>query len=201
MREALIVSAPAALALVLLAAFGLDHRIGRAWRLAAEPGRRRLGRPRAAARAGGDRRLDRGPAARPGARPSLPEVEGALSGRLLRPVSELGRELRRQSGRMAAQQRMLRSVIEALPDPIMVVDQEMTVVQANAAASRSFEAPGAAGAAGPRPARPRCPRRRQRQRSPAPRPAACHSAPATIAPSSSAPGSSRSISAMAAAAP
>ena len=56
-------------------------------------------------------------------------------------MSELGRELRRQSGRMAAQQRMLRSVIEALPDPIMVVDQELTVVQANAAARRSFDAP------------------------------------------------------------
>src|SRR5215203_2412431 len=47
----------------------------------------------------------------------------------------------RQSGRMAAQQRMLRSVIEALPDPIMVVDQEMTIVQANGAARRSFDAP------------------------------------------------------------
>ena len=74
-------------------------------------------------------------------RPPLAEAEGALSGRLLRPVSELGRQLRRQSGRMAQQQRMLRSVIEALPDPIMVVDRQMTVIQANAAARRSFEAP------------------------------------------------------------
>ena len=74
-------------------------------------------------------------------RASLPEAGGALSDRLHRPVSELGRELRRQSGRVAAQQRMLRSVIEALPDPIMVVNQELTVVQANAAARRSFDAP------------------------------------------------------------
>ena len=74
-------------------------------------------------------------------RPPLAEAAGALSGRLLRPVSELGRQLRRQSGRMAAQQRLLRSVIEALPDPIMVVDQGSTVVQANAAARRSFDAP------------------------------------------------------------
>ena len=73
--------------------------------------------------------------------PALRTVRGALSDRLQRPVSELGRELHRQSARMAAQQRMLRSVIEALPDPIMVVNQELTVVQANAAARRSFDAP------------------------------------------------------------
>jgi two-component system phosphate regulon sensor histidine kinase PhoR len=74
-------------------------------------------------------------------RPAFREPEGALAGRLFRPVSELGRQLRRQSGRMMAQQRMLRSVIEALPDPIMVVDQDMAVVQANAAARRNFDSP------------------------------------------------------------
>jgi two-component system phosphate regulon sensor histidine kinase PhoR len=74
-------------------------------------------------------------------RQPLAEAAGALSDRLLRPVSELGRQLRRQSGRMAAQQRMLRSLIEALPDPIMVVDRDLVVIQANAAARRSFEAP------------------------------------------------------------
>ena len=67
--------------------------------------------------------------------------ESLLAGRLLRPVSELGRELRRQSGQMATQRRMLRSTIEALPDPIMLVDGDMTGVQANAAANRSFAAP------------------------------------------------------------
>ena len=42
---------------------------------------------------------------------------------------------------MAAQQRMLATIIEALPDPILVVDQTLTVRQANAAARRSFTAP------------------------------------------------------------
>ena len=74
-------------------------------------------------------------------RPRLADAEGALAGRLLRPVAELGRQLRRQSGRMAAQQRMLGTIIEAMPDPILVVDQRQTVVQANAAARRSFDAP------------------------------------------------------------
>ena len=74
-------------------------------------------------------------------RPQLDHAEGALAGRLLRPVAELGRQLRRQSGRMAAQQRMLVTIVEAMPDPIFVVDRQQIVVQANAAARRSFEAP------------------------------------------------------------
>ncbi len=76
-------------------------------------------------------------------RPPLEDAAGALSGRLLRPVAELGRQHRRQSGRVAAQQRMLASIIEAVPDPILVVDRELTVLQANAAARRSFDAPAA----------------------------------------------------------
>ena len=139
-REALIFSAPAALALVLLAALGqiatsvallgwLLSLAGGAWVAYA-----RLRELEAIAAWIEGLPLDQ-------ERPPLAEAEGALSGRLLRPVSELGRQLRRQSGRMAAQQRMLRSVIEALPDPIMVVDQDSMVVQANAAARRSFEAP------------------------------------------------------------
>lgn len=74
-------------------------------------------------------------------RPRLGDTEGALSSRLLRPVAELARQLRRQSGRMAAQQRMLATIIEAMPDPILVVDQDQMVTQANAAARRSFDAP------------------------------------------------------------
>jgi two-component system, OmpR family, phosphate regulon sensor histidine kinase PhoR len=139
-RESLIFSAPAALALVLLAALGqiatpvalvgwLLSLAGGAWVAYA-----RLRELEAIAAWIEGLPLDQ-------ERPPLAEAEGALSGRLLRPVSELGRQLRKQSGRMAAQQRMLRSVIEALPDPIMVVDQETMVVQANAAARRSFEAP------------------------------------------------------------
>ena len=42
---------------------------------------------------------------------------------------------------MVAQQRMLRSTIEALPDPIMLVDGELTVIRANEAARRSFNSP------------------------------------------------------------
>lgn len=74
-------------------------------------------------------------------RPRFGDAEGALSSRLLRPVGELARQLRRQSGRMAAQQRMLATIIEAMPDPILVVDREQVVMQANAAARRSFDAP------------------------------------------------------------
>ena len=57
------------------------------------------------------------------------------------PVAELGRELRRRALRLESQGRMLNSVIEAMPDPILLVDQEQIVVQANAAATRSFAAP------------------------------------------------------------
>jgi PAS domain-containing protein len=47
---------------------------------------------------------------------------------------------------MAAQQQMLASVIEAVPDPILVVDAGLGVVRANAAARRSFGVePGRAG--------------------------------------------------------
>jgi two-component system phosphate regulon sensor histidine kinase PhoR len=74
-------------------------------------------------------------------RPRLGEVEGTLSGRLLRPVAELGRQLRRQTRRMAAQQRMLATISEALPDPILIVDRKLDVVQSNAAARRSFAVP------------------------------------------------------------
>jgi two-component system, OmpR family, phosphate regulon sensor histidine kinase PhoR len=74
-------------------------------------------------------------------RPVPGEGKGLLAGRLVRPVTELGRELRRRSGRMVAQQRMLRSTIEALPDPIMLVDGELTVIRANEAARRSFDSP------------------------------------------------------------
>jgi two-component system phosphate regulon sensor histidine kinase PhoR len=69
------------------------------------------------------------------------DPEGTLSGRLLRPVAELGRQLRRQSRRMAAQQLMLATIIDALPDPILVVDRGLTVTQANDAAHRAFHAP------------------------------------------------------------
>lgn len=74
----------------------------------------------------------------------LPEMTGPVGDRLRRPIGDLARQLRHHSERMSAQQRMLDSVIEALPDPVIVVDQELTVIQANAAARRSFDAPGPA---------------------------------------------------------
>ena len=139
-REALFFSAPAALTLLLLVAanqLGLATAFG-GWLLSLAAGgwiaHGRLRELDAIAAW-----IEAIPREQAQAAPS--DGESLLAGRLLRPVSELGRELRRQSGQMAAQRRMLRSTIEALPDPIMLVDGEMTVVQANAAANRSFEAP------------------------------------------------------------
>jgi two-component system, OmpR family, phosphate regulon sensor histidine kinase PhoR len=64
--------------------------------------------------------------------------DGTLSDRLMRPVMELARQARRQGRRAAVQQRMLASVVEAVPDPILVVDAGLAVVRANAAAKRNF---------------------------------------------------------------
>ncbi len=63
------------------------------------------------------------------------------TGPLAGPLGELGRELRRRGQRIEGQQRMLHAVIEAMPDPILLVDYEQTVIRANASAGRSFEAP------------------------------------------------------------
>ncbi|MGD9508664.1 MAG: sensor histidine kinase, partial [Geminicoccaceae bacterium] len=71
---------------------------------------------------------------------ALPEVTGPVADRLRRPLGDLARRLRVGSERMAAQRRMLDSLIEALPDPIIVVDQQLDVIQANAAARHSFDA-------------------------------------------------------------
>jgi two-component system phosphate regulon sensor histidine kinase PhoR len=139
-RETLVFSAPAALALILLVALGqvAPATAVLGWLFSAAAGAwvaySRLRELEAIAAWIEGLPLDQ-------ERPSLAEAEGSLAGRLLRPVSELARQLRRQSGRMAAQQRLLGSVIEALPDPIMVVDREMQVVQANTAARRGFAAP------------------------------------------------------------
>jgi PAS domain-containing protein len=63
---------------------------------------------------------------------------GELADRLLRPVAELARRVGREGRRAAAQGRMLDSVVEAVPDPILVVDAGLEVVRANAAAKRDF---------------------------------------------------------------
>jgi len=72
--------------------------------------------------------------------------DGTLSDRLMRPVMELAKQVRRQGRRVAVQQQMLASVVEAMPDPILVVDAGLTVVRANAAAKRNFGIAGDAAA-------------------------------------------------------
>ena len=66
-------------------------------------------------------------------------AEGTLADRLLRPVAELARQVRRQARRAAAQQRILASVIDAYPDPLLVVDAEPAIVHANTAALRGLD--------------------------------------------------------------
>lgn len=140
LRESLVWSMPAALALVVLAAFrkiGLDA-VAVGWLISLLAGgwlaRGRLRELHAIA-------LWIESLPREQERPGPASPDGAVTSLLLRPVSELGRVLRRQSRSMAAQQRMLRTVIEALPDPVLLVSRELVVLQANAAAQRSFEAP------------------------------------------------------------
>jgi two-component system phosphate regulon sensor histidine kinase PhoR len=57
-------------------------------------------------------------------------------------VAELARRVGRERRRAAAQERMLDSVVEAVPDPILVVDAGLEVVRANAAAKRDFGVDG-----------------------------------------------------------
>ena len=72
----------------------------------------------------------------------LAEAPGAsvagLPGPLVRPAAELAELLRRHELRIEAQDRMLASVLEAVPDPILVVDAQLDVIRANAAARRDF---------------------------------------------------------------
>lgn len=140
LREAIVWSAPAALALAVLAALGLvgvGAFVG-GWLVSLAAGaflaHNRLRELEAIAAWIESLSQDQ-------ERPEPAEHDRALADRLLRPVAELGRQLRRQSRRMAAQQRMLARIVEALPDPILVVDRALDVVQSNAAARRSFKAP------------------------------------------------------------
>jgi two-component system phosphate regulon sensor histidine kinase PhoR len=140
LRECLVWSAPAGLALAGLAALGLVGTLAAVlgWLVSFLAGAI-LARARLRELESIAAWIESLPRGQEG--PRLEDTEGTLSGRLLRPVAELGRQLRRESGRMAAQRRMLATIIEALPDPILVVDQALTVRQANTAARRSFTAP------------------------------------------------------------
>jgi two-component system phosphate regulon sensor histidine kinase PhoR len=66
--------------------------------------------------------------------PSHPEADG-----IIRPVAGLARRLRRAERESALHQRLIGQLVEALPDPILLVDSQLVVVQANTAARRSFK--------------------------------------------------------------
>ena len=66
--------------------------------------------------------------------PSHPEADG-----IVRPVAGLARRLRRAERESALHQRLIGQLVEALPDPILLVDSQLMVVQANTAARRSFK--------------------------------------------------------------
>jgi two-component system, OmpR family, phosphate regulon sensor histidine kinase PhoR len=78
-------------------------------------------------RAGADR------TAPPPATPTDPDADG-----IVRPVAGLARRLGRAERDNAARQRLIEQLVEALPDPILLVDGALQVVQANTAARRSF---------------------------------------------------------------
>jgi two-component system phosphate regulon sensor histidine kinase PhoR len=60
---------------------------------------------------------------------------------LLRPALEVARGRRRAERRAAALERMLDTVVEALPDPIIVVDHGLIIRRANQAAVATFDLP------------------------------------------------------------
>ena len=66
--------------------------------------------------------------------PSHPEADG-----IIRPVAGLARRLRRAERESTLHQRLIGQLVEALPDPILLVDSQLMVVQANTAARRSFK--------------------------------------------------------------
>ncbi len=65
--------------------------------------------------------------------PRHPDTDG-----IIRPVAGLARRLRRAERDNIARQRLIEQLVEALPDPILLVDGKLQVVQANTAARRSF---------------------------------------------------------------
>ncbi|HET6467226.1 MAG TPA: ATP-binding protein [Geminicoccaceae bacterium] len=68
-----------------------------------------------------------------------PAVGGAI-GQPVRPVLELARALRHERATAAEQARLLNTLIDALPDPILLVDRARLVRRCNPAAVRSFGA-------------------------------------------------------------
>jgi len=77
--------------------------------------------------------LGRSPEAAPEPLADTPENDG-----IIRPVAGLARRLRRAERDNTARQRLIDQLVEALPDPILLVDSQLRVIQANTAARRSF---------------------------------------------------------------
>jgi two-component system phosphate regulon sensor histidine kinase PhoR len=69
---------------------------------------------------------------------AAPPDIGAPFGGLVRPIVELAHALRRQRAEIAGQLRLLDTLLQALPDPILLVDRERRVLRANDAALRAF---------------------------------------------------------------
>jgi two-component system phosphate regulon sensor histidine kinase PhoR len=69
--------------------------------------------------------------------PGDPDASG-----IVRPVAGLARRLRRAERDNLARERLIEQLVEALPDPILLVDGRLMVVRANAAARRSFSIAG-----------------------------------------------------------
>jgi two-component system phosphate regulon sensor histidine kinase PhoR len=77
--------------------------------------------------------VGRTPEAAPEPRVDTPEHDG-----IIRPVASLARRLRQAERDNTAKERLIDQLVEALPDPILLVDSQLRVIQANTAARRSF---------------------------------------------------------------
>lgn len=72
-----------------------------------------------------------------GAGGTPPDIGAPLDG-LIRPITDLGRAVRRQDEAIIGHRRLIGTVLDRLPDPIMLVDRQRHVRRANPAAERSF---------------------------------------------------------------
>ena len=69
--------------------------------------------------------------------PRPPETAGPL-GVYLRPLGELGRQLQAERQRSGDLGHLLETLVEALPDPVLVIDRDLLVTRANGAARRAL---------------------------------------------------------------
>ena len=66
-----------------------------------------------------------------------PDIAAPFGG-LVRPIVELARALRRQRREIAGQERLFDTLLQALPDPVLLIDRERRLLRANDAAIRAF---------------------------------------------------------------